>query len=60
MLRNFQRIAIVFQKSPLMKLLIESVELSMEVMYNLPNLDKTEMKKTLIKVLDDDKVRKLK
>ena len=47
------------KKSPLMKLLIESVEMSMEVLETLPNLDKTKMKATLRKLLDDDSVKKL-
>ena len=41
------------KKSPLMKLLIESVEMSMEVLETLPNLDKTKIKATLRKLLDD-------
>tara|TARA_B100000927_G_scaffold289035_2_gene284866 strand:+ start:449 stop:1690 length:1242 start_codon:yes stop_codon:yes gene_type:complete len=42
------------------ELLIQSVELSMEVMDTLlPNLDKKKMKATLIKLLDDDRVKGL-
>ena len=43
-----------------MKLLIESVEMSMKILDTLPNLYKTKMKATLRKLLDDDRVRILK
>ena len=42
-----------------MKLLMEVVELGLKRIYTLPNLDKTEMKNTLVKLLDDDKVKNL-
>ena len=46
--------------SPLMFLLIESVEMNMKVLDTLPDLDKTKIKATLKKLLDDDKVKNLK
>ena len=43
-----------------MKLLIESVEMSMKILDTLPNLYKNQIKATLRKLLDDDRVRILK
>lgn len=43
--------------SPLMFLLIESVEMNMKVLDTLPDLDEDKMKANLIKLLDDDMVK---
>ena len=48
------------EDSPLMFLLIESVEMNMKVLDTLPDLDKDKMKASLKKLLDDDKVKNLK
>jgi hypothetical protein len=48
------------EDSPLMKLLMESVEMNMKVLDTLPDLDEDEMKANLIKLLVHKKVRNLK
>lgn len=55
---NVEKLSNAFSDdSPLMFLLINSVEMSMEVLDTLPDLDKNKMKANLINLLDDDMVR---